>query len=685
MIARTEVAGNGRAVSIFTPLGRDAAVVSGLLRDGGFATIICRDREEFMLSLGEGTEFVIVTEEAMHGMDLAAIDNRLEAQPPWSDLPFILMTQRGGGIEKNPSAQRFSDLLGNVTFVERPFHPTTLLSVARSVSKARFRQFEYGARIEQLNEGERRLQTALLAGRLGTWELDLATNELTVSATCKANFGRPPDAELSYQDLMSSIHADDRDRVQAAVRHTIEHGDDYAIEYRNVCPDGSTHWLEVRARLVKEKLKGGATRLVGVSSDITSRKTAEDAAKRANELLEQRVRERTAELEAAHTAVLSEMAQRAHTENLLRQSQKMESIGQLTGGVAHDFNNLLMAVMANLGLLRKHVSGDARATHLIMAALQGVERGAALTQRLLAFARRQELNVEPTDVAGLVRNMTDLIQRSISSEIELIVQAPDSAGALVDANQLELAILNLAINARDAMPDGGTIELRVEEKDVSRSKELAAGRYVSVSVVDTGTGMTPETLARATEPFFSTKELGKGTGLGLSMIQGLAEQLHGTLKLTSELGRGTRAELLLPSAIVLNHADPVPAEPAPAEATIQATILFVDDDALVAMSTVDMLTDLGHNVVEANSAAQALDILRQGQKIDLLITDYSMPKMNGAQLALAARELRPDLPIMLATGYAELPQGQSIVLPRITKPYMQDQLASEIGKILRAA
>lgn len=673
-----------RPVSIFTPHGRDAAIVSALLQEGGLTTIVCGNSLEFMQTLGEGTEFVVVTEEALHRMDLAHIDNRLQSQPPWSALPFIVMTQRGGGLERNPSAQRLADLLGNVTFVERPFHPTTLLSAAKSAAKARQHQFEIRAHLEQLNEGERRLQTALLAGRLGTWELDLATSELKASKTCKANFGLAPDAPFAYLDLLARIHPDDLQRMQAAVRRSIEEGEDYIIEYRTVWPDESTHWVEIRARLVVDETSG-VKRLVGVSSDITDRKSVEDEARRGKEVLEQRVRERTVELESAHAAVLSEMAQRARTEDLLRQSQKMETVGQLTGGVAHDFNNLLMAVMANLDLLRKHAGDDARALHLISAALQGVERGAALTQRLLAFSRRQALMVEPTDIASLIRNMTDLIKRSITAAIELTVDMPPTALALVDANQLELAILNLVVNARDAMPDGGGITLRVEEVDVAGAAGLADGRYVRIAVSDTGTGMSPETLQRAVEPFFSTKELGKGTGLGLSMIQGLTEQLHGTLRLTSQLGRGTNAELLLPSTelpIKMPDVEPPKARPEP---HVQATILFVDDDALIAMSTVDMLTDLGHKVIEANSGETALDILRNGQKIDLLITDYSMPKMNGAQLAAAAKALRPELPIMLATGYAELPTGSDIVLPRITKPYMQSHLATEIDKLLRAA
>jgi CheY-like chemotaxis protein len=319
--------------------------------------------------------------------------------------------------------------------------------------------------------------------------------------------------------------------------------------------------------------------------------------------------------------------------------------------------------------------------------MQGAQRGAALTQRLLAFARRQDLKVEPKNLVDLVCGMTDLIERSAGAEIELSIKLPQSLPlVLVDASQIELALLNLIVKARDAMPEGGVLSIDLEACRAPPNGDLAPGRYVRLTVADSGCGMSADTLKRATEPFFSTKELGKGTGLGLSMIQGLAEQLNGALRLSSELGRGTRAELWLPATTLA--APPAKQELSqPVEAMIapKITVLFVDDDALIAMSTVDMLEDLGHDVIEANSAYRALEILRNGSTIDLLITDYSMPKMNGAQLASAARELRPDLPILLATGYAELPSNSGVDLPRIAKPYRQEQLAATIAKVLTSA
>ena len=656
-----------------------------LLKEAGLESHACADLAAFEAAIGEDTALAVLTEEVLRYADLRKLVEWVTEQPSWSDLPFIILTQRGGGPEQNPNAARLSEALGNVTFLERPFHLTSFISMARTALRGRLRQYEARARIEELHESEGRLRTALLAGRLGSWELDLSNWELTTSATCKALFGRTEDEPFTYDDLIAGIHPDDREAMQASVRLSLTTGADYAVEYRTVWRDGSVHWAEIRARLVRDA-KGMRSRLVGVSSDITVRKTAEQNLRRLNETLEERVAERTAENERAHEMVLEEIRQREAAEELLRQAQKMEMIGQLTGGVAHDFNNLLMAVIGNLDLLRRHIPEDPKTARFIDGALQGAQRGAALTQRLLAFARRQDLKPEPRNLSELVLDMGGLLERSVGQQIELRRDLPANLPlAMLDANQIELALLNLVVNARDAMPDGGVISIKVDVAETRGSLELPAGRYVRLIVSDTGLGMDEDTLSKATEPFFSTKELGKGTGLGLSMIHGLAIQLNGALKLASEVGRGTTAELWLPVTAQLAEggslSNAVEAEPKEAA---KVTILVVDDDVLVAMSTVDMLEDLGHEVIEANSGDEALTILRNGRTIDLLITDYSMPKMNGAQLAKAALELHPGLPILLATGYAELPPGVDIDLPRLAKPYQQHQLAAEVVKMMQA-
>ena len=553
--------------------------------------------------------------------------------------------------------------------------------MARSAVKGRLRQYEARSRIEELDESDRRLRTALQAGRLGSWELDLSTQTLKTNSTCKGLFGRGPDASFSFADLVASVHPDEQSRMQGAIQASVDTGEDYAIEHRVIWPDGSLHWAELRARLVRESTSG-TRRLVGVSSDTTARKASEEALRQLNETLEERVRTRTDELERAHAAVLSEIEQRERAERKLLQAQKLEMIGQLTGGVAHDFNNLLMAVLANLELLRKHLPRDQRTLRLIDGALQGVQRGTALTQRLLAFARQQDLQLEPRDLADVIRGMSDLIDRAVGAGIEVKMDLPPSLpAALIEANQIELAVLNLVVNGRDAMPDGGVLTISLDQMEGTVA-DLPPGEYLRLSVIDTGHGMSEETLGKATDPFFSTKELGKGTGLGLSMVHGLALQLGGVLRLTSEEGRGTRAELWLPTTTAIAQERVEIATP-DVEDIPTMTILIVDDDALISMSTVDMLEDLGHEVLEAHSGKRALEILREVERVDLMITDYAMPKMNGMELASTARELRPDLPILLATGYAELPSGPAIDLPRIDKPYHQERLAAGIAMAVR--
>ena len=679
-------ASSERAV-ILAPRGRDAAVAAALIREAGYYANVCADLAALMAEIEGGAGLAVIADEAIKTADLRGLTRWLNDQPSWSDFPIVLLTHQGGGPERNPDAQRLGQALGNVTFIERPFHPTTLVSVVGSAVRGRRRQYQTRAILADLTENENLLQTALNAGRLGALELHLPELELEASGTCKTFFGRKPEDLFSYSDLLAAIHPDDRAPRQQALDRSIQSSKDYSFEYRNIWPDGSVHWVDVRARAVRRP-DGSIRSLVGVSSDITARKVAEIerenllaqlAAERTalaelTATLEQRVEQRTADL-------MKEVAAREKAQEQLRQAQKMETIGQLTGGVAHDFNNLLMAVMGNLDLLRKRVPDDPRLHRLIDGALQGAERGASLTQRLLAFARQQDLRAVPVDLPALIQGMIDLLERSLGPRVALRLDLPEALPpARVDANQLELAVLNLAINARDAMPDGGTIEIRIAEFQAVRDPALKSGRYLKLSVIDTGKGMSPDTLKRAVEPFFSSKPLGKGTGLGLSMVHGLAVQLGGALQLTSALGKGTTATLILPVATS------VPEVESPAQAVVKvnrsAVILFVDDDPLIAMSTMEMLEDLGHHVIGVNSGLHALDIIKSEQPIDLMMTDHVMPGMTGVELAAASRELRPSLPILLATGYAELPDGAQLDLPRLTKPYHQDQLRDRLDQLL---
>jgi PAS domain S-box-containing protein len=370
------------------------------------------------------------------------------------------------------------------------------------------------------------------------------------------------------------------------------------------------------------------------------------------------------------------------------QSQKMEAVGRLTGGVAHDFNNLLMAVLGSLELLRKRMPDDPRLTGLLDNAIQGAQRGASLTKRMLAFARRTELNAESLDVAALVHGMADLMQRSLGPSVHIETRFPLSLPpAQADANQLELALLNLAVNARDAMPEGGTIVVAARvERIVEQKDNLAPGRYVCLSVTDTGEGMDEKTLAHAAEPFFTTKGIGKGTGLGLSMVHGMSEQSGGRLVLKSRKGAGTTAEIWLPVATPQPETvlqPPQSSRFSADEDTRSLVILAVDDDALVLMNTIAMLEDLGHTVFEAASGKEALDVFRREKDIDVVITDQAMPQMTGTQLADAIRAERRDLPIILATGFAELPPDAGKDLLKLDKPFRQEELAQAIAAALQ--
>ena len=435
--------------------------------------------------------------------------------------------------------------------------------------------------------------------------------------------------------------------------------------------DGSGMHLEIStARWASE----GRVFVTGILRDVTERKLAAEALQRLNEELEHKVEERTREREEALEKLFT--------------SQKMDSIGQLTGGLAHDFNNLLAAILGNLDLLRKRLPDEPRFRRLLEGAIHGAERGASLTKRLLAFARRQELTPESVEVQALVDGMQDLLQRSLGSEVQIKADIPDDLPLVrVDANQLELAMLNIAVNARDAMPFGGTLSISAAPETFGKNvpvPDLAPGEYVRITIADNGIGMDATILAKAQEPFFTTKGPGKGTGLGLPMVHGLAVQSGGALRLSSTPGQGTTVDLWLPRSRGDEVSRSVPTEQIlPHAVCKRCRILLVDDDALVRIGTVDMLEDLGHEVFEANSATEALALLDSTPGIDLVITDQAMPGMRGTELAARIAQLRPSMPVILATGYADLPHGEGSVLPRLAKPFRQEDIAAAMDKVMQ--
>lgn len=470
------------------------------------------------------------------------------------------------------------------------------------------------------------------------------------------------------------VHPEDRQGLESVWRKALAHGSVHDADVRLRGADSTYRWFKMRAVPVLAP-NGNVTRWYGTGTDITDLIEARDTLRRSNDELEALVADRTREREIAL--------------NQLHVSQKMESIGQLTGGVAHDFNNLLAVILGSLSLLRKNLRDDPRTSRLIDGAIQGAERGATLTKRLLAFARRQELKLEAIEVDKVIPELMDFLRQSVGPGISIAVNiASDIHPVKIDANQFELALMNLAVNARDAMPKGGTLTITATEAnadDNAAPKNLPRGDYVHISVADTGMGMDEVTLAKAMEPFFTTKGIGKGTGLGLSMVHGLTVQSGGAVHITSEPSKGTVVNLWLPRA----RREDVARESKKAllsaidEASPPLRVLLVDDDALVSMNTAHMLMDLGHSVLEAPSAAHALRILETDSGFDIVITDYAMPGMTGLDLANTIKNIRPKMPIVMVTGYAELPANAALDFPRLSKPYRQEQLAEILKKVSR--
>lgn len=437
-------------------------------------------------------------------------------------------------------------------------------------------------------------------------------------------------------------------------------------EFLHRAPDGCETWVRVSG-IPLHDAAGQIAGALCVIVDINRQKQTEARLRELNETLEARVAARTVELEQAHEQ--------------LRQSQKLEAMGQLTGGVSHDFNNLLSPIIGSLDLLYRQRLGGERERRLIDGALQAAERARVLVHRLLAFARRQPLQPAPVDVGALVAAMAELVASTTGPQIEVVVDVGETLSpATADPNQIEMAVLNLCVNARDAMPDGGTIRISVLAEEVAGGHRsgLKPGRYVRLSVADTGLGMDPATLQKAVEPFFSTKGVGRGTGLGLSMVHGLAAQLDGALTIQSQLGLGTNVEIWLPtsdeSALPLEAKEEEPAQRA------AGIVLLVDDEELVRASTADMLRDLGYTVLEASSAKEALKLLEDGLRPDVLVTDHLMPGMTGPELARDVQLRQPHARILIISGYAELGAAEAD-LTRLTKPFRQADLARKLAEL----
>ncbi|WP_454597329.1 PAS domain S-box protein [Qipengyuania sp. SM2507] len=790
----------GNTVAVLAPRGRDAEVAAELLGQTGIEPLVVPDLAALCALIEKHIGAVLIAEEAI-GDDVSPIHAALEAQPAWSDIPFIVLTS-GRTRRRTPEEDERIDALGNAVLLARPMHRDDIIRAVRSALKARQRQFEARARMEELRDHQEMLRKSERKFHAIANSID----QMIWSTRPDGYHDYYNDRWYEYTGVPQGstdgerwdgmFHPDDQPRAWRRWEHSLETGEPYEIEYRLRHRSGEYRWVLGKAQPVRDE-DGQIIRWYGSCTDIHEQVRIREQLAASQDRLETAVSERTQELadlylktpvallstdgqgcvvsvserwlsfmgygsadevlgrpvidfmapecltdhEGAYSERMAETnvvydlpyttikrsgeraevlvsarstrnaegevqrvmasvvdvtqrkaaeAARDKAEHALRQSQKLETIGQLTGGVAHDFNNLLMAVRSSLELLRKRLpQGDERAQVYLANALAGTERGASLTQRMLAFARKQELDPKPVDVAALLPGMRDLLERSLGPEMDVVLELGAKVPrALVDENQLEMAVLNLAVNARDAMAGNGKLTIRLDcvrvEPDADRGAQLEAGDYVRIRVEDTGTGMDSETLARAMEPFFTTKGVGRGTGLGLSMVHGLTSQLGGSFQLQSREGEGTSAEMYLPVArggLAAPATASAPQEE-PADTLKPLKILAVDDDALVLFGTVALLEDLGHEVQEAGSGAQALAMLSMRDDIDLVITDQAMPNMTGVALAREIHRDRPDLPVVLASGYAEMPEGaKQDIVARLEKPFSHDDLDGVIRSI----
>lgn len=676
---------NEQRTLVLAPQGRDAATINHVLRLNRIDSFVCDDIGMLTEELIAGAGTAVITDEALENQNLSLLIDWLAAQPAWSDFPFILLTQPRSVSRKSPALGALESL-SNVLLLERPLNAETLKRAVASALRARRRQYEARAALQQRLQAEERLGFALKAGRLGAWEIDIRTRVLIASDICKENFGQPVDRPFTYQTLLACIHPDDLPQYRQALHNALLSREGFVMEMRVVWPDESIHWVQIRG----ETDFGDDDQpqlIAGVSLDVTDRlesarklSDSQNALHDLNATLERRIEERTEELAQLNDRLMREISERERTQAALVQGQKMEAIGRLTGGIAHDFNNLLHVSIGNMELIDR-ISQDERVKRFAATARKALHRGTKLTGQLLAFARNQSLDLKAVDLPVLIEGMQELLSVSVGSDIQIGLDlAAEMPPALADPNQIEMAILNLAINARDAMPAGGTLILRTDCRDAD-DELLRPGRYAVVAVTDTGTGIRAEIIGKVFDPFFTTKQVGEGTGLGLSQVYGIAKQSGGTARIQSMLGEGTTVELWLPLAseeLVAASKTGIRKKAIPSQ--MDRRILVIEDDPEVRQFMVESLEMLGYPVQQAADGITGLAAIKADAP-DLLIVDFLMPDMNGAQVVAIVTEMLPKLPIIVATGYADMRAIDSVIGNNfvLRKPFQINDLAKLVG------
>lgn len=691
-----DISSEARRLLIGTSSGVDCTRMIQLLGEEGYVIALCSNSEELFGQLDHRVGAVIVTDEFL---SLALTSGTDFSEPcDGSDIPFILVTDRQSQSRADFVAikAQLPQWVTDLVVLEQPIKSASLLSTVAMAWRSRLRQFEIADRLVELAEQQATLESLVEHLPVGICLIDTSGATVLSNPTYEryvpnrkipSTDGRHAERWVGL-DSQGQRLARDQFAGARALRGEIVEGADF----RFYPDDGPELWTRVNAVPLYDSqrvIKGAALVVI----DINAEKQNEEMLRRFNDDLEFQVKARTHALEAALEKLTLESQERARTEEQLRQSMKMDAVGQLTGGIAHDFNNMLTGVIGALDLMRLRIGrqqyGDL--DRYMTAAHTSASRAAALTQRLLAFSRRQSLEARAISVNPLIHSLCDLLKRTLTERIELKVQLDEDAGlASVDGNQLENALLNLCINARDAMPDGGTLAIATSRADVDGAEALRLsgreGRYVCISVSDTGVGISENVLGKIFEPFFTTKPLGQGTGLGLSMVYGFVQQSSGFVSVISEEGTGTSISLYIPlaqSTAVENASLPLPVDLTSGRGQ---TILVVEDDDSVRLLLAAALEDFGYQVHLAEDGQQALGLLEGMSTLDLLITDVGLPGMNGRQLAEIIQQKRPGLPVLFISGYAENAAIRSEFLgagmSMMTKPFTLEHLAETVSTAL---